>query len=92
MYVHREDGLVMEFKQFRTGLYYFDVAEYVIEQGRKLKDNKQAGLLYAPSFTLVTTVEENIQHYTIRDVRNAEKARILCRNISPPSQSEFEHI
>ena len=29
MYVHCKDRLVMDFKKYRTGLYYFDVAEHM---------------------------------------------------------------
>ena len=49
MYVHRKDGLVMEFKQYRTGLYYFDVAEHM----KKSNLSKETSYDYSELFSLV---------------------------------------
>ena len=87
MFVHREDGYVMEFKQYKSGLYYFDVAEQVGNSNHSSNMNYD----YLPSFSLVQTVEENKSKYTRRELSNAEKARSLRRKIGHPSQQDFEY-
>ena len=53
MFVHREDGCVMEFKQYKTGLYYFDVAE----RGKRPSTSSDINYHYLPSFSLIQTVQ-----------------------------------
>ena len=62
MYVHCKDGLVMELKQYRTGFYYFDVAEHM----KKSNLSKVASYDYSESFSLVQTVKDNMENYTKR--------------------------
>ena len=87
MFVHREDGCIMEFKQFKSGLYYFDVSKHTHTSNFSSDSNYN----YLPSFSLVQTVEDNKEKYTKREVKNAERARGLRRRIGPPSQQDFEH-
>ena len=49
MLVHRSDGMIMEFKQYRSGLYYFDVAE----QGKQSNISSDINYDYLPSFSLI---------------------------------------
>ena len=54
--------------------------------------SKKTSYDYSESLSLVQTVKDNMEKYTKREVRDAERARALCRNIGSPSQAEFEHI
>ena len=48
MFVHRNDGVTMEFKQYKSGLYYFDVAD----QGEKYNTISEYNYDYLPFFSL----------------------------------------
>ena len=62
MFVHREDGGIMEFNQFKSGLYYFDIAE----QTTNSYFSSDINYNYLPSFSSVQTVEDNKEKYTKR--------------------------
>jgi len=49
MFVHREDGYIMEFKQYQSGLLYFDVAEQEVN----FNFSSEPCYEYLPSFALV---------------------------------------
>ena len=49
MFVHRKDGCIMEFKQFKSGLYYFDVSKHTHTSNFSSDSNYN----YLPSFSLV---------------------------------------
>jgi hypothetical protein len=68
MFVHRHDGVIMEFKKYKSGLYYFDLAEECEESNTISKYNYD----YLPSFSLLHTVDGNKSKYTKREVRDAE--------------------
>ena len=87
IFVHREDGMVMEFKQYKFGIYYVDVTE----QGKQSNTSSDINYNYYPSFSLIQTIEDNKSKYTKRKVRNAERARALMRKLGSPSQHDFEH-
>ena len=59
IYVYRQDGLVVELKQFKLRLYYFDLAEHI-------KSNTSSEIIYnyLPSYSFIRTVEENKIRYT----------------------------
>ena len=65
MFVHREDGYVMEFREFRSGLYYFDVAEHGGSGGGGYsntvtsKNSSNNSYNYFPYLSLVQTVAAN---------------------------------
>ena len=95
MFVHREDGYVMEFREFRSGLYYFDVAEHGGSGGGGYsntvtsKNSSNNSYNYFPYLSLVQTVAANEDRYTRREVRDAERARSLRMKLGPPSERDF---
>lgn len=73
MFVHLEDRFVMEFKQYKYGLYYFDVAE----QGKQSNISSDINYNYLSSFSLIQTVEENKNINKKKKVKNAKKSALI---------------
>jgi len=69
-YDHCQHGLVMEFKQYKSGMYYFDVTKHI-------KYNTSSDVIYdyLPSYSFIQAVEENKSHYRTHNVKNAERDR-----------------
>ena len=84
--VHRLDGSIMKFKEFESGLYYFDM---------KVSDNnsnKAVSVCTPPHFTFLETVAQNLTQFTPREIEGADKARALYRRLGYPAQKHFEHM
>jgi hypothetical protein len=64
--VHRQDGSIMKFKEFRTGLYYFDASIK-----RNLTSTSITG------YCFVQTVQQNKSMFHQREIEGADKARDL---------------
>jgi len=92
MNVHRKDGSIMKFTEYRNGLYKFDVA------ARKPinTSNKAVTFYSSPDFVFLETVEEHKRLYkrlyTRRVIEGANKARALYRKLVYPSQQYFEYM
>ena len=91
IYVHRQGGLVMDFKQYKSGLYYFDVDEYLNSITHNSNTSSEIIHNYLLSYSFIQTVEENTSQYTIYDVKNTEEVRIIYRKIGPPLQADYEY-
>ena len=77
MTVHRNNGTLMKFKEYSSGLYFFDTND--INNGIE-------------NYCLVQTVEDNERKYHRREVEGAKKAIRLRRNIGRPSHRRFLQI
>jgi Reverse transcriptase (RNA-dependent DNA polymerase)/Zinc knuckle len=82
MHVHRKDGTIMTFKEYTSGLYFFDT-------GTPSPPNT-----YSPGhdYLFLNTVAANKQRYTRHEIEGADKARALYRKIGRPSEKDFTHI
>ena len=78
MHVHRKDGTVMTFKEYKSGLYYYNA------------DPKKSNTTNA--YLFLNTVAGNKGNYTQREIEGANKARALYKKIGRPSEKEFNDI
>jgi hypothetical protein len=83
MLVHRTDGSIMKFQEFTSGLYYYDASAY----SHALTDTSQTD-----AYLFLNTVAGNKEHYTLREIKGADKARVLYRNIGHPSEKDYNEI
>ena len=80
MLVHRKDGSVMKFVEYSSGLYYFDVTS---------DNSNKSGI---NDYFFLETVANNRTMFTSRQVKDADRARILYAKLKRPSQARFESI
>jgi len=80
--VHRTDGLIMKFIEYRSGLCYHNAAATV-------QPNSNANVI---DYSFVSTVTNNKAQFPRREIEGADKARALYRKIGRPSQQQFERI
>ena len=83
MIVHKRDGLTMKFKEFSSGLYYYDAA---------VGSNDNMVNPPVNGYSFVNTVASNKQRFHHREIEGADLARELYQKIGRPSQKHFEHI
>jgi hypothetical protein len=83
MSVHRVDGSIMKFREFKSGLYYYDV------NGSKPDPNFSSTTAH---YLFLSTVAANKTSFTNREIEGADKARALYRKIGPPSEKDFNDI
>ena len=81
--VHRSDGLIMKFIEYRSGLYYHDAAAAVQQP------NSNENVI---DYSFVSTVTNNKAQFPRREIGGVDKARALYRNMGHPSQQQFEQI
>jgi hypothetical protein len=84
MNIHRKDGSIMKFREYKSGLYYYDVAD------NSTAPNPTSSKLNDYLFLLI--VDGNKASFTRREVEGADKARALYRKIRPPSEKYFNEI
>ena len=84
MHVHRTDGSMMTFKEYKSGLYYFDAAAAVVAP-KTTNENSD-------DYLFLHTVDGNMAEYTRREIDNAKKARLLYKKIGNPSEQDFSEI
>ena len=84
MCVHRKDGTMMKFKEFDSGLYYYDAD--------MSKFSNSSVTNYSHRSTFLQTVNKNKEKFTNRKIQGANAARKLYRNIGRPSEADFRHI
>ena len=79
MCVHHNDGSMMKFEEFASGLYYYDV------------ENKSSNIAVTnyPHSSFIQTVKENKRNYAKREIQGADDAWTLYRNID---RREFKDI
>jgi len=84
MNVHRKDGKMMKFKEFPSGLYYYDA----------FKSNSSNSTVTNCSHhtTFVQTVKQNKEKFTNCEIEGADASQKLYRNIGRPSEADFRHI
>ena len=76
--IHKRDGSMMKFKNYKNGLYYYDATT----------NNSKPSVT---SYSFLSTVRDNKTNFTRREIEEAERARVLMWNIGRLSQSDFEH-
>jgi hypothetical protein len=83
MDVRRRDGSIMKFREYKSGLYYYDTGQPTAP------DNHSS----SPTNNLfLNTVAANKATYTRREIEGADKARALYKKIGRPSEQEFSKI
>jgi hypothetical protein len=70
MYVHRRDGSIMKFNEYKSGLNYFDTAAPKTPNSTSFDVN---------AYLFLNTVEQNKQAYTRRESEGADRARELYK-------------
>ena len=85
MNVHRKDGSIMKFTEYRSGLYYYDVPK--TNTNNNTNENVD---LY--SYCFVETVDNNKKLFTRKEVERAEQAVRLYAKLGRPGQDVFESI
>ena len=84
MNVHRRDGSLMKFTEYKSGLYYFDTGAPITNNTNSTSNSQD--------YLFLNTVEDNKRQYTRREIEGADKARDLYRKIGRPSEKEFNDI
>jgi hypothetical protein len=80
MHVHRKDGSLMKFQEYRSGLYFFDTLVK-----KNTSTNEQ-------DYLFLNTVAGNKGKYTQHEIQGADKARALYKKIGRPSEQAFSDI
>ena len=88
MCVHRRDGTIMKFTEYKSGLYYYDARPHVRPTEPPLQ---KPNLNTSQSYLFVQTVA-NKEEYTKREVEGADRAMRLKDNIGNPSEAFFQTI
>jgi len=80
MFVHRNDGSMLKFQEFASGLHYYDVET----------KSSNHGVINYPNSSFIQTVKENKTKYTKRKIQGADDARRLYRNIGRISERDLK--
>jgi hypothetical protein len=83
MDVHRANGTIMKFQEYRTGLYYFDTDAPTLINPTKTN---------AQDYLFLNTVAGNKGAYTRGKIQGADRARELYIKLLRPSQQEYTEI
>jgi Reverse transcriptase (RNA-dependent DNA polymerase) len=83
IHVHKANGTIMTFHEHENGLYIHDIVSQY-----KNKTNSDNIINYS----FISTVAENKQLFSRREIEGADLARVLHRRIGRPSQKDFLHI
>jgi hypothetical protein len=86
MHVHRKDGTIMTFKEYRSGLYYYDAST------KNSGHNNNLTSTNVDAYLLLNTVAANKASFTQREIEGADRARALYRKLGHPSEQEFSTI
>jgi hypothetical protein len=76
MHVHQKDGTVMNFKEYKSGLYYYNPGP---------KHSNTSG----DAYFFLNTVAKNKGNYTRREIEGANRAQAQYKKIGRPSEKEF---
>jgi hypothetical protein len=74
MIVHRKDGTLMKFRQYTSGLYYYDAAPDSFNSNHTSTDSD--------AYIFLNTVAANKQRFTTREIEAADQARSLYRKLA----------
>ena len=74
------DGTTMKFREYDSGLYFFDTADS--------NSTKSVVTPYKP-FTFIQSVNSNKNMFTQREIAGADRARSLYRKLGRPSEAAF---
>ena len=75
MHVHKQDGTIMKFAEYTSGLYYFDTGPNFTNE--------------TCDYSFLNTVANNKRQYTLAEIQGADKARTLYRKIGRPAESDY---
>ena len=84
--VHRKNGTVMKFKEYDSGLYYYDAGIKAVVDNNNSSNSKHNAYIF------VNTVAGNKMRYTRREIEKADLARALYRKLGHPSERDFNKI
>ena len=82
MNVHRQDGTIMKFREYTSGLYYFDASA----------GNSNDTSHTSTDYLFLNTVEGNKNKYVRIEIEGADRARALYKKIGRPSEEDFTDI
>jgi hypothetical protein len=82
LHVHRTDGTIMTFKEYKSGLYYYDAASVS-------NDHSSAQVT---AYMFINTVASLKAQYSRREIEGAEEARKLSRLIGDPTEAHYNDI
>ena len=77
IHVHRKDGSIMTFKEFRNGLYYYDADAH--------KPPKQRDNFYC----FVNTVAKNKELFTKKEVSKTQESKLFYLKLGRPGHARF---
>jgi hypothetical protein len=83
MNVHRKDGTIMKFREYKSGLYYYDASEH------RAASNPTST---SEDYIFLNTVAGSKANLTQREIKGADKARTLYRKIGHPAEQEYNEI
>ena len=78
IHVHRRDGTLMTFTEYKSGLYFFDTSTTNNVPNTPVTD-----------YLLLNTVSTNKFLYTKHEIDSADLARALYRKLGRPSEADF---
>jgi hypothetical protein len=84
MTVHRADGSLMKFQEYKTGLYYYDTLA--------APEHPNSTSFDVNDYLFLHTVAGNQRAFTRREIQGANRARDLYKKIGRPSEQEFTDI
>jgi hypothetical protein len=73
IHVYKKDGTIMSFKEYKNGLYFYDVTD---PTSRNYSTEISA-------FTFIYSVETNKKDFHCREIEGADQARALYRSSFP---------
>jgi hypothetical protein len=86
--VHCSDGQLLKFREFDSGLYFYDT---------HISSTKANSPLFYSSSRLhnpvsfLSSVKSNKEKFTRREIEGADAARLLYRKLGRPSEAQFQH-
>jgi hypothetical protein len=83
MNVHRKDGTIMKFREYKSGLYYYDANEHRAASNH---------ISTSEDYIFLNTVAGNKANLTWREIEGTDKARTLYRKIGHPAEQEYNEI
>jgi hypothetical protein len=82
MNVHRQDGSIMKFREYQSGLYFYDSHAPSAAVNTPSKST-------ATDYLFITTVAGQKARYTQREIEGADTARAIYRKLGHPSEQVF---
>jgi hypothetical protein len=86
--VHCGNGEVFKFREYDSGLYYFDTS-LLVHKPKTFLPYSSSPTRAPVSF--LATVKGNKDNFTRREIEGADAARLLYRKLGRPSEAQFHH-